>query len=89
VNKAVIVIGLSGVGKSTLLNVLHSGNPNGKLFKAADSSELPFKYKRKNLLFTDVILSSSHSMMFHECLMDKLTLVFGEQTLSGGSKDSK
>lgn len=39
VDKAVIVLGLAGKGKSTLLNALHSGNPDGQMFKAAESAD--------------------------------------------------
>ena len=35
--KAIVVIGLAGKGKSSILNTLISGNPNGDDFKTGES----------------------------------------------------
>jgi hypothetical protein len=35
--QSVVVIGLAGKGKTSILNTLISGNPNGKDFKTGDS----------------------------------------------------
>jgi predicted GTPase len=81
--KSIVVIGLAGRGKSSILNTLISGDPNGEVFRAAKSK----KAVTTKVDFVDSEIFGMNSPNFICRFFDVPGLLGGEQTFTSWSKD--
>ena len=79
--KSIVVIGLAGKGKSTILNTLIAGEPNSEVFRAASSK----KAVTTQVSSVDVQIFGTNSPSYR--FFDVPGMLGGEQTFSSWSKD--
>jgi ribosome biogenesis GTPase A len=79
--QSVVVIGLAGKGKSSILNTLISGNPHGKDFVTGDSMDpVTMKVSKK-----DIQIYGTDSPVF--TFFDVPGMLGGEQTFTSWSEN--